>query len=253
MNQQKPYISYRRVYKAFGSQVVCSDFNLDLFQGETLSIVGPSGAGKTVTTKMLIGLIEPDSGEVWFDGVNVADFVKDEQFLPIRKRVAMVFQGSALFDSMTVFDNVAYPLREQSKMSPGELNDKVQEKLDWVGLPDVGKKMPSELSGGMKKRIGLARAIVTHPEVVLYDEPTAGLDPINTVRITDLIIALQEQLKCTSIVVTHDIPSASRLSDRTAFLYHGRIRAVGKIEDLVKGRDRFVKGFLTGDPRLADI
>jgi len=249
---QAPIIRYINVSKAFGALSVCSDFNLEIYRGESLCIIGPSGIGKTVTIKMLIGLLDPDQGEIWFDGTNVAAFVHDEDFLTIRKRVAMVFQGSALFDSMTVFENVAYPLREQFQLSEEELTDKVQEKLAWVGLPNAGEKMPSELSGGMKKRIGLARAIATDPEVILYDEPTAGLDPINTVRITDLIIALQERMHCTSIVVTHDIPSATRLSDRAAFLYGGKVMAIGQMDELAQSDNRFVRGFLAGDPNLAD-
>jgi len=250
--ETQAYISYRNIYKAFGTHSVCHNFNLDIIRGEIMSIVGPSGVGKTVTIKMLIGLLDIDEGQIWFDGTDVAAFDKDSLYLPIRKRISMVFQWAALFDSMTVFDNVAYPLREQFKLSQSELEDRVQQKLEWVGLPDVGLKLPSELSGGMKKRVGLARAIATDPEVILYDEPTTGLDPINTVRITDLIISLQERLKCTSIVVIHDIPSAVRLSNRVAFMYDGKIRSVGTMDALMNGEDSFVRGFLVGDPSLAD-
>jgi phospholipid/cholesterol/gamma-HCH transport system ATP-binding protein len=246
------FISFQHVDKSFGSQVVFSDFSLDVNKGETLSIIGPSGVGKTVSIKLLIGLLDPDAGEIWFDGVQTSAFSKDEEFFPMRRRVAMVFQGSALFDSLNVYENISYPLREQSKLKESEIKTLVEEKLEWVGLPGTETKMPAELSGGMKKRIGLARAIVTSPEVILYDEPTAGLDPINTHRIVDLIISLQEKLKCTSIVVTHDISSASRLSDRAAFMYDRKIRAVGKLEDLMQSGDKYVRGFLAGDPSLAD-
>lgn len=248
-----PYIAYRRVFKAFGRQKVCNDFNLEINKSEVMSIIGPSGVGKTVSIKMLIGLLDVDDGEIWFDGTNIADLSSDEDFLPIRKRVAMVFQGSALFDSLSVFENVAYPLRVQMGMAESEIADRVMEKLKWVGLPNADAKMPSELSGGMKKRIGLARAIVTDPEVILYDEPTAGLDPINTRRITDLITLLQEKLKSTSIVVTHDIPSAKRLSGRAAFMYDGMVKAIGQLDDLENSRDNFVRGFLLGDPSLTDL
>ncbi len=247
-----PIIRYVGVYKSFGPQHVCHDFNLEVNRGETLTIIGASGVGKTVSIKMLIGLLDADQGEIWFDGMDVARFTRDEDFLSVRKRVAMVFQGSALFDSMSVFDNVAYPLREQLQLSSKELKAKVEEKLSWVGLPNASAKMPAELSGGMKKRIGLARAIATDPEVILYDEPTAGLDPINTVRITDLILSLQEKMHCTSIVVTHDIPSAVRLSDRAAFLQGGRVLQCGKMDELMNSKNRFVRGFLAGDPKLAD-
>lgn len=248
----KPLISFKNVYKTFGTQVVFEDYSLDVMKGETMSIIGPSGVGKTVSIKLLIGLLEADEGEIWFDGVQTSAFTKDEDYFPMRRRVAMVFQGSALFDSLTVYENLTYPLREQFQMKESEMRSIVEEKLEWVGLPGTEEKMPAELSGGMKKRIGLARAIVTNPEVILYDEPTAGLDPINTHRITDLILSLQERLKCTSIVVTHDISSASRLSDRAAFMYDKKIKAVGKLEDLMNSADKFVRGFLAGDPSLAE-
>lgn len=248
----QPLISFRHIYKAFGQQIVFNDFNLDVAKGETLCIIGPSGVGKTVSIKILIGLLEADAGEVWFDGVNLSECQRDEDFFAMRRRVAMVFQASALFDSLNVFENISYPLREQPKLTPAEIKSMVEEKLEWVGLPGTENKMPSELSGGMKKRIGLARAIVTNPEVVLYDEPTAGLDPINTHRITDLIINLQEKLKCTGIVVTHDISSAARLSDRAAFMYDGKIKALGQLDELKKSGDNYVRGFLIGDASLAE-
>lgn len=246
------YISYKHVDKAFGHQVICKDFNLDIHKGERVCIIGPSGAGKTVTIKMLIGLLEPDAGEIFFDGLNLSAFRKDEDFLPVRKRIAMVFQGAALFDSMSVFDNVAYGLRNL-KLPENEIANKVAEKLSWVGLQDASDKMPAELSGGMKKRIGLARAIATDPEVILYDEPTAGLDPITTVRIVDLIMSLQEKIQSTSIMVTHDIPTVQRMSTQVAFLYHGQIRALGPIAELMVHPDPFVRGFLNSDPSLTDI
>lgn len=246
------YISYQHVEKAFGTQVICDDFNLEIEKGDRLCIIGPSGTGKTVTIKMLIGLIDADAGGIYFDGQNLSEFTKDDQFLPVRKRIAMVFQGAALFDSMTVFDNVAYGLRKFN-LPDTELADRVEEKLIWVGLKEAIDKMPSELSGGMKKRVGLARAIATDPEVVLYDEPTAGLDPINTVRIVDLIMSLQEKLKSTSIMVTHDIPSVVRMSSKVAFLYQGKVRAFGPIQELMRHSDPFVRGFLTADPSLTDI
>lgn len=246
------FISFRHVYKSFGTQVIFNDFNLEISKGETLCVIGPSGVGKTVSIKILIGLLEADAGEVWFDGVNLTEFEKDEDFFPMRRRVAMVFQGSALFDSLNVYENIAYPLRELHGVAESEIEARVEEKLGWVGLPDTQEKMPSELSGGMKKRIGLARAIVSNPEVVLYDEPTAGLDPVNTHRITDLIVTLQERLKCTSIVVTHDISSASRLSNRAAFMYDGKIKAQGQLDELRRSGDNYVRGFLLGDASIAE-
>ncbi len=246
------YISYQNVHKAFGAQVVCDNLSLDIERGESFCIIGPSGTGKTVTIKMLIGLILPDAGEIVFDGVQLSTLKKDAQYLPIRKRIAMVFQGAALFDSMTVFDNVAYGLRAYN-LPESELRDRVEERLTWVGLKEAIDKMPSELSGGMKKRVGLARAIATDPEVVLYDEPTAGLDPINTVRIVDLIVSLQEKLKSTAIMVTHDIPAVQRMSTRVAFLHQGLVKALGPIAELMQHPDPFVRGFLNADPGLTDI
>ncbi len=246
------YISYQNVHKAFGTQVVCDNLSLDIEKGESFCIIGPSGTGKTVTIKMLIGLILPDAGEIVFDGIELSTLKKDEQYLPIRKRIAMVFQGAALFDSMTVFDNVAYGLRAYN-LPENELRDRVEERLTWVGLKEAIDKMPSELSGGMKKRVGLARAIATDPEVVLYDEPTAGLDPINTVRIVDLIVSLQEKLKSTAIMVTHDIPAVQRMSTRVAFLHQGSVKALGPIDKLMEHPDPFVRGFLNADPSLTDI
>lgn len=243
-----PLISYRGVHKAFGSQVIYRDLDLDVRKGETLSIIGPSGVGKSVMVKMLIGLLEVDKGEIWFDGENVVAFDEDEDFLPVRRRVAMVFQGAALFDSMSVYDNIAYPLREQFDLSEEEIAHRVDEKLTWVGLPGIEHKRPSELSGGMKKRVGLARSIATDPEVILYDEPTTGLDPVNTRRIGDLILSLRDRLKCTSLVVTHDMMTVNQVSDRVAFVYDQKIAAVGHPDALRKGPNPIVRGFIEGDP-----
>lgn len=249
----KPLISYEKVSKSFGGQVVLDQCDLSINQGESMCIIGPSGIGKTVTIKLLVGLVYPDQGDIWFDGENIARFSTDRRFLPVRKRISMVFQGAALFDSMNVFNNVAYPLRARGLKSEQEIENIVSDKLNLVGLAGNGQKMPEELSGGMKKRVGLARAIATDPEVILYDEPTAGLDPVNTVRVCDLIVSLQDRLKCTSLVVTHDIVAANRISNRAAFLFAGKIRADGAFDDLARSSDRFVRGFLQGDPSLADM
>lgn len=246
------YIAYEHVYKAFGSQVICEGISLNIEKGESFCIIGPSGTGKTVTIKMLIGLIQPDAGEIIFDDIRLSTLKRDEDFLPIRKRIAMVFQGAALFDSMTVFDNVAYGLAKLN-LSEGELKDRVEERLTWVGLEEAIHKMPAELSGGMKKRVGLARAIAPDPEVVLYDEPTAGLDPINTVRVVELILNLQERLKSTAITVTHDIPAARRICSRAAFINEGHIQALGPIQELMHHSDHFVRTFLNSSPLVNDI
>lgn len=243
-----PLISLRGVKKAFGKLCIYEDLSLDVRRGETLSVIGPSGVGKSVMLKMIIGLLRQDEGEVWFDGVNVAEFTDDRQFLPVRRRVAMVFQGAALFDSMSVYENIAYPLREQFDLPEDEIERRVAEKLSWVGLPGIEQKKPSELSGGMKKRVGLARSIATDPEVILYDEPTTGLDPVNSKRIGDLILSLRDRLNCTSVVVTHDMTTVFQVSDRVAFVYDHRIAAVGEPEALRRGPDPVVRGFMEGDP-----
>lgn len=238
------------VQKSFGSTMVCRDITLPVKKGKVLSILGPSGCGKTVTIKMLIGLIRPDAGSILFEGVDIATLEKEEEFLPIRQRISMVFQGAALFDSMNIFDNIAYPLVVQNGKSDSEIRDRVAMTLAMVGLPEVAAKMPSELSGGMKKRVGLARAIITNPEVILYDEPTAGLDPINTRRIVDLILALQDRFSTTSIVVSHDIPAVEAISDDVAFFYAGRVRKIGSLQEMRESEDVVVRGFVLGDPSV---
>lgn len=243
-------LSLIKVKKSFGSQTVCQDISLPVQRARVLSILGPSGCGKTVTIKMIIGLILPDSGSILFNGVDIASLSREDDFLPIRQKISMVFQGAALFDSMNVFDNIAYPLIMQKILNESEIADRVHGTLAMVGLPESAYKMPSELSGGMKKRIGLARAIVTNPEIILYDEPTAGLDPINTRRIVDLILFLQDRLACTSLVVTHDMPSVQTLGGDVAFFYAGRVRALGSFSELQNNEDAVVRGFVRGDPSI---
>lgn len=211
-------------------------------------MIGPSGFGKTVALKMLIGLIQPDCGQIVFDGINLTDLTHDAQFLPIRRRIAMVFQGAALFDSLCVFDNVAYPLREQFSLTDEQLHSKVLEKLQWVDLADAVHKMPPQLSDGMKKRVGLARAIVTEPEVVLFDEPTAGLDPANTQRIANLILSLRQTPNHrASIVVTHDMPTAETIADRVALMGDGQVRNSGTLQQLRNSSDKETQAFFKLD------
>jgi phospholipid/cholesterol/gamma-HCH transport system ATP-binding protein len=243
-----PLISFRGAQKLFGKLVVYDDLNLDVNRGETMCVIGPSGVGKSVLLKMITGLLPTDGGEVWFDGQRVSDWDNDDQFLPVRRRVAMVFQGSALFDSLTVYDNIAYPLREQFSLPEEEIAARVAEKLEWVGLPGIEQKKPAELSGGMKKRVGLARSIAPNPEVILYDEPTTGLDPVNIRRINDLILSLSEKLKCTSVIVTHEMSTVFAVADRIAFVYARKIRAVGTPEQMKASPDQRVRGFIEGDP-----
>jgi phospholipid/cholesterol/gamma-HCH transport system ATP-binding protein len=198
--------------------------------------------------KLLTGLLEPDDGEIWFDGERVSDFHTDQQYLPMRRRVAMVFQAAALFDSLTVYENIAYPLREQFKLEEDEIARRVAEKLSWVGLPGIEQKKPAELSGGMRKRVGLARAIATDPEVILWDEPTTGLDPVNIQRINGLILSLSERLKCTNVVVTHEMATVFAVAERIAFVYGRKIAAVGDPESMKHSPNPMVRGFIAGDP-----
>jgi phospholipid/cholesterol/gamma-HCH transport system ATP-binding protein len=243
-----PLIVYRNVGKAFGKNVVYQGLDLEVRRGETLCVIGPSGVGKSVMLKLLTGLLETDEGEIWFDGELVSDFHSDADYLAMRRRVAMVFQGAALFDSLTVYENVAYPLREQFDLEEEEIARRVTEKLAWVGLPGVEQKKPGELSGGMKKRVGLARSIATDPEVILYDEPTTGLDPVNIQRINGLILSLSERLKCTSVIVTHEMSTVFAVADRIAFVYDKKIEAVGEPEAMRTSRNPLVRGFISGDP-----
>ncbi len=246
---QDPLVSFRGARKVFGRQTVFEQLDLDVKRGETMCVIGPSGVGKSVLLKMITGLLPVDGGEVWFDGARVSDYTDDEEFLPVRRRVAMVFQGAALFDSLTVYENIAYPLREQFNLAEEEVAHRVAEKLAWVGLPGIEDKKPAELSGGMKKRVGLARSIAPNPEVILYDEPTTGLDPVNIRRINDLIVSLNEKLKCTSVVVTHEMSTVFAVATRIAFVYQSRIRAVGMPDEMKNSRDPRVRGFIAGDPR----
>ncbi|WP_373048511.1 ABC transporter ATP-binding protein [Vulgatibacter sp.] len=244
-------IRFDGLFKAFGPKKIYEGLDLDVRRGETLTVIGGSGTGKSVLLKCLIGLLRPDAGTITFDGRELTGLSEDG-FIPVRRKIAMLFQGAALFDSLSVGENVAYPILEHfPKCPPAEVADRVAEKLEMVGLPGIEKMRPADLSGGMKKRVGLARAIAVDPEVVLYDEPTTGLDPINTRRINELIVKLNEQLHVTSIVVTHDMDSAYMVSHRMAMLYNHRILARGTVEemrhsDLPEVRN-FVRGMVGGE------
>jgi phospholipid/cholesterol/gamma-HCH transport system ATP-binding protein len=241
-------IRFEHLHKAFGPKVVFEDLELSVKAGETLTVIGGSGTGKSVLLKCLIGLLRPDAGRVVFQGHDLSDF-REEDFLAVRRRVAMVFQGSALFDSLTVGENVAYPLREHfPKMELSEVRERVQRKLSMVNLKGVENLKPSELSGGMRKRVGLARAIATDPEVILWDEPTTGLDPLTTETIDAMIKSMKEQLGCTSIVVTHDMSSAFDVSDRIAMLARHREDAVGTPEQMRASTIPEVRAFLNARP-----
>ena len=248
-------IQFTHVQKRFGPKVVFSDLSLDIRRGETITVLGPSGSGKSVMLKMLIGLLPVDEGSIVFDGTRI-EHVTERDFVAVRRRIAYLFQGAALFDSLDVGENVAYGLREQfwNTMSEHEIQSRVEQSLGLVGLPGIQSMRPSDLSGGMRKRVGLARTLALQPEVILYDEPTTGLDPINTARINHLINGIKRALKLTSIVVTHDMGTAFSVSDRLAILYRGRVRLVGTPEAFKTTADTFVRDFIEGHaPETEDV
>ena len=236
-------IECRNIFKSFGEKAVLQGVNLTVARGETMVILGGSGSGKTVLLKHMNGLVGPESGEVLLDGLEISRMEEDE-LTEVRKKVAMVFQGCALFDSMTIGENVAYPLNEHTTFSPAEIRDRVRETLSLVGLEGSEELYPAEMSGGMKKRAALARALVLRPETLLYDEPTTGLDPMMTHRINRLIRDLQKKLAVTSVVVTHDLQSAFVVADRLAFLQKGQIQFVGTREEFQASTDLTLHEFL---------
>ncbi|MBI2472844.1 MAG: ABC transporter ATP-binding protein [Planctomycetes bacterium] len=242
----KIIIEFNDVYKSFNGLLVHNGITLSILEGEIISLLGGSGSGKSVLLKELIGLMKPDKGDIIVLENNVTQ-MNEDALIKLREHVGMLFQGAALFDSLTVFENIAYPLREHLKLTEKEIQERVAEKLHLVGLSGIGKKMPDELSGGMKKRVGLARAIATEPEIILYDEPTTGLDPMTAQRINDLIIELQRKLGITTIVVTHDLHCVKTVSDRIAMLHEGKIVAVGTWEELVTSNIQVVQDFISGN------
>ncbi len=231
------------VRKSFGSQVVLNGVRLSIPEGKITVILGPSGEGKSVLLKHLIGLIAPDSGQVRVDGMDLANLGVREM-TEFRKRFGMLFQSAALFDSMTVEENVAFPMREHTPLTPVEILKKVGEKLALVGLEGSRHKMPSELSGGMRKRVGLARAIALEPRIILYDEPTTGLDPLMTASINQLIVETQKKLRLTSVLISHDIEATFEVADYVAMLHQGTIIASGSPAQFRASAHPFVRKFL---------
>lgn len=226
-----PLIVFENVKMSFGTYEVHRDISFSIYPGEVVTFLGPSGVGKTVILKLIIGLLRPSAGRIRVFGMEINDFA-EEDFSPVRKDIGMLFQGAALFDSLTVKENVAYSLRERGEKSEVSISEIVREKLSIVGLPDIEHKHPPELSGGQKKRVGLARALASSPKVVLFDEPTTGLDPTAIKLIDDLIIKLRNDFGITSIAVTHDIESARRISDRWILINAGRVVADGPVNVL---------------------
>ena len=240
-----PLISVRDLVQKIGPQEILRGFSLEIFQGETLVLLGKSGGGKSVFLRHLIGLMKPISGQILFEGRDIAA-MKERELVPIRRKIGMLFQDGALFDSMNVYDNVAFPLREHGQKNEKIVREKVHEALALVNMSGNDKKMPVNLSGGMRKRVALARAIISPPQVILYDEPTAGLDPIMSDSINRLIRRLQEQLSVTSIVVTHDMISCYKIADRVALLNEGRRHFYGTLDELRDTQDEIVRDFVDG-------
>ena len=237
------------IYKAFGQKLVLEGFTLDVVEGEAMVIIGYSGSGKSVAIKHIVGLLEPDAGEVWVDGVEVPRLSRRELY-KLRARIGYVFQFAALFDSLSIGDNVAMGLRKQQELSERQINDRVHEALELVDLPSVADRFPAELSGGMRKRVGIARAIALRPKYILYDEPTTGLDPVTSAVIDQLMIRMRDKLGVTSIVITHDMRSAYTVGSRIAMLYQGRVRQVGTIDEIKHTTDPIVQQFIEGRATL---
>jgi phospholipid/cholesterol/gamma-HCH transport system ATP-binding protein len=235
----------RGLTKRYGTRVVLDGLDFDIHRGECLVILGRSGSGKSVTLRQLNGLEKPDAGSVVFDGIDLVALEERELF-PIRRRIAMLFQSGALFDSMNVLENVGFALREHTDMSEREIRETVRHKLSLVRLKDVESKMPSALSGGMRKRVALARSLALDPEVVLFDEPTTGLDPITAATIGTLMKSIQKELGVTSAVVTHDISLARRVGDRIALLAEGKFRFIGDWQEAERSDDPALRDFLSG-------
>ncbi len=242
---KEPIIEFRDIHKNYGRKIVHDGIDLEVYPGEVLALMGGSGTGKSVLLRSLIGLEKPDSGKIFFHGEEVSS-LSEEQLTGIRKQIAYVFQYGALFDSFTVKENLAYPLREHTHLSEQEIHDKVIATLKKVGLVGSENLFPSDLSGGMQRRVGVARSIIMDPEVILYDEPTTGLDPYNTQQILKIILQLQAQ-GATSILVTHDMHAIFSVTNRVAFLKGGKIIAMGTAEEMKESKDERVSGFISGE------
>lgn len=245
-------IELRDLHKAFGSNEVLRGFSIAVEEGETLVILGQSGSGKSVALKHVVGLLTPDRGEAWVDGQEVSTLPMEELY-ELRRKVGYVFQFSALFDSMTITENVGMGLRRIKGIAPTDIKDRVAESLALVDLEGFEERLPTELSGGEKKRVGIARAIATRPKYLLYDEPTTGLDPVTKTVINRLIIKMREELGVTGVMITHDIKTAYRVGDRIAMLYRGQCRFLGSPDEIRNTEDPVVKGFIEGRPELMEV
>lgn len=242
----EPIIVFEDLHKSFGDKQVLCGVDLTVASGETMVVLGSSGSGKSVLCSMLVGLLAPDRGRIVVAGQDVTRFETDDEWRSVWLKTGFLFQGSALFDSMTVGENVAFPLREHTDLPPERIRARVAEVLSWIDLDGIENKLPSELSGGMQKRVGLARTIALEPEIVIYDEPTTGLDPLTSDTISELIRRLQQERQVTSIVVTHDIRCTFQVADRVAMIDEGRILVQGSLEEIRKSEVPKLKAFLYG-------
>ena len=240
-----PAIEFRRVYKSFNHTPILAGMDLAIQSGETVTIIGESGIGKSVALKLIVGLLKPEAGQILIEGENIVPLTED-QLIRVRKKIGMVFQGSALFDSLSVAENIAYPLREHTAMSERQIRERIMETLRLVGLEGAEDKDPADLSGGMRKRVALARAIALTPRIILYDEPTTGLDPTNSEKINELIVDMDRKLEVTSVVVTHDMRSAFKISDRIGLLDRGKIVVVGTPREIERADLPLVRQFING-------
>ena len=240
------------VHKSFGPKKVLEGFSLEVNEGETMILIGFSGSGKSVAIKHIVGLLEPDRGTVWVDGKEVPTLTRVELY-ELRAKIGYVFQFAALFDSLSIGDNVAMGLRKEGRLSEPQIIKRVSEALELVDLPGVESKFPAELSGGMRKRVGIARAIARQPKYILYDEPTTGLDPVTSAIIDQLMIRMREKLGVTSIVVTHDMRSAYTVGSRIAMLYEGKVQQVGTVDEIQHTKNPIVRQFIEGKPDLDTV
>ena len=245
-------IAGAHIANTFGTQTVLRDISFSVGDGESVAIIGRSGTGKSVLIKHLVGLLHPDAGEVRIDGENLVG-LRERELLTVRQKFGMLFQGAALFDSMNVHENVAFPLRRSGVTDEAEIDQRVEDVLNLVELPGVGAKMPSELSGGMQKRVGLARAIVHHPRIILYDEPTTGLDPVVSDSIDQLMMRVRDQYHVTSIVITHDMRCARRIGQRVIYLKDGQVYLDAPADEVFNSDDPAVSRFIRGEADLKEV